>query len=177
MKNVSSFTLLELAIVVIIAGIIASLGYVNYMDVLWKMKSQEGVETLLNIYRAQKVYKLEHGAYATQLDQLELEIRPMQHFQDLIILNGGNYWCMAIDGVGRPALAQIRSRDGFGPLHHLSQATVIQHRGRMIQGNNHKLSSIELDFSRFPVELGNSRDGRHFFGIHPGQNKFCRKIA
>lgn len=64
------FTLVELIIVIIIVGILGSLGINQYNRVIEKSRAAEARMILGTIRTAQAGYKLEHGEYATALSDL-----------------------------------------------------------------------------------------------------------
>ncbi|MBF0385311.1 MAG: prepilin-type N-terminal cleavage/methylation domain-containing protein [Candidatus Omnitrophica bacterium] len=77
----ASFTLLELIIVMIILGLIASLAIPRYQNLVEKARSVEGVNVLNNIFRAQERYVyLSNGSYSTEVSELNLSIPAMTYF-------------------------------------------------------------------------------------------------
>lgn len=69
------FTLLELIVVIIIIGILATLGVTQYTKVIEKGRTAEARMILGQIRTAQEAYKLESstGSYATTLSALPVE--------------------------------------------------------------------------------------------------------
>jgi len=67
------FTLLELIVVIIIIGILATLGFSQYMKMVEKGRSAEARMMLGQIRTAQVVYQLEYGAYATAISSLAVD--------------------------------------------------------------------------------------------------------
>ncbi len=71
-KLVKGFTLLELIIVIIIIGILASLAIPQYIKLAEKSRSAEGV-SLLNIYRSAQIrYSSEHSVYTAAVADLDI---------------------------------------------------------------------------------------------------------
>ncbi|NLE91325.1 MAG: prepilin-type N-terminal cleavage/methylation domain-containing protein [Elusimicrobia bacterium] len=66
------FTLLELIVVIIILGILATLGFSQYMKMVEKGRSAEARMLLGQIRTAQEAYKLENGSYATSVANLSV---------------------------------------------------------------------------------------------------------
>ena len=59
------FTLLELIVVIIIIGILATLGFAQYTKTIEKGRAAEAKVVLGQIRSAQEVYKLQNGVYAS----------------------------------------------------------------------------------------------------------------
>lgn len=58
------FTLLELIVVIIIIGILATLGFTQYVKIVEKGRTTEAKMILGQIRTANEAYKLEYGTYA-----------------------------------------------------------------------------------------------------------------
>ncbi|MFA5320885.1 MAG: prepilin-type N-terminal cleavage/methylation domain-containing protein [Candidatus Omnitrophota bacterium] len=67
------FTLLELIVVIIILGILATLGFSQYMKMVEKGRSAEARMILGQIRTAQETYKLEYGSYASAIGSLPVD--------------------------------------------------------------------------------------------------------
>jgi prepilin-type N-terminal cleavage/methylation domain-containing protein len=67
------FTLLELIVVIIILGVLATLGFTQYTKVIEKGRTSEAKMILGSIRTAQEAYNLEHGTYAANLDALPVQ--------------------------------------------------------------------------------------------------------
>ena len=59
------FTLLELIIVVIIIGVLATLGFVQYTNVVERSRLAEAKQILGDLRSQQLAYKLDHATYGT----------------------------------------------------------------------------------------------------------------
>jgi len=88
--NQDAFTLIEIIIVVIILGIIASLGIPKYTGMYEKTRLGEGVQTLGVLRGAQKRYFLENDSYATALNNLDVTIGTMKYFKDVKAANNAS---------------------------------------------------------------------------------------
>lgn len=66
------FTLLELIIVIIVIGILATLGFTQYTRVVEKGRVAESKAVLGQLRTAQEAYKLEYGAYTSSIDNLSV---------------------------------------------------------------------------------------------------------
>lgn len=67
------FTLLELIIVIIIIGVLATLGFTQYTKVIEKGRTTEAKAILGSIRTAQQAYNLEWGGYTATLANLVVE--------------------------------------------------------------------------------------------------------
>lgn len=65
-----AFTLVELLIVVIIIGILASVGIVQYGTVIEKSRSAEAYSVLADIVAAEKAYFVDNDAYTSTFTNL-----------------------------------------------------------------------------------------------------------
>ncbi|MEK6727608.1 MAG: type IV pilin-like G/H family protein [Candidatus Omnitrophota bacterium] len=68
------FTLLELIVVIIILGILATLGFTQYTRVVEKGRTAEAKTILGTIRSAQEAYKLENGVYTGTIGNLSVEV-------------------------------------------------------------------------------------------------------
>lgn len=66
------FTLLELIIVIIIIGILATLGFTQYQRVVEKGRTSEARTTLGQIRTAETAYYYEYGCYTETMDNLSV---------------------------------------------------------------------------------------------------------
>lgn len=73
-KRKRGFTLLELMIVVIIVGILASLAVPRFIDAMQKARKGAATEMLGSIRSAQMRYYAENTAYSTSMALLDLDM-------------------------------------------------------------------------------------------------------
>lgn len=59
-----SFTIIELIIVIVVAGIIAAIALPNFQKSRVKAQQKEAISNIKLIAAAQRVYRMEHGNYA-----------------------------------------------------------------------------------------------------------------
>ncbi len=74
MKDIKGFTLLELLVVVLIIGILASIALPQYRKSVFKSRAARAMVTGKAINDAQKRYFLEHGEYTHEIDNLDIEV-------------------------------------------------------------------------------------------------------
>lgn len=67
------FTLLELIVVIIIIGILATLGFTQYAKVIERGRTAEAKAILGQLRTAQEAYRLENGAYTATIGDLAFE--------------------------------------------------------------------------------------------------------
>lgn len=73
-KRARGFTLVELMIIVVIIGILATLAIVRYGNVSEKAYSAEAFTALARIVSAENVFRLENNTYTTNLADLDLDV-------------------------------------------------------------------------------------------------------
>ena len=73
MKN-KGFTLIEILVAVLIIGILAAVAVPQYQKAVMKSDLHIGVNLVESLYQAQQSYFLTHGAYATNIDELDINI-------------------------------------------------------------------------------------------------------
>ena len=79
-KNKRGYTLMEIMVVVIVVGILASIALPRYSFTMERAKSAEGLEILGSVSQAQKVYQIENGNYTTNLANLDVTFDTIQYF-------------------------------------------------------------------------------------------------
>ncbi len=68
------FTLIELLVVVLIIGILAAVALPQYQKAVERSKATQALSVLSSLSQAYQAYYLEHGTYATKLDDLPLTV-------------------------------------------------------------------------------------------------------
>ncbi len=71
-KGQSGFTLVELAIVIVIIGVLASFGVPRFRDAVERSKAGEAFAYLASVRSAQERYHAREATYATDLSNLDI---------------------------------------------------------------------------------------------------------
>ena len=74
MRKQMGFTLVELLVVVLIIGILASVALPQYQKAVEKSRAAQALTLLKSIAQAQEVYYMANGSYAASFDELPVEI-------------------------------------------------------------------------------------------------------
>jgi type II secretion system protein G len=70
----NGFTLIELLVVVLIIGILAAVALPQYQKAVDKTSAMQAVSVMKSIVNAQNLYKLATGAFATDINDLDVTI-------------------------------------------------------------------------------------------------------
>ena len=70
----TGFTLIELLVVVLIIGILSAIALPQYEKTVERARAAEGLQMVASIARANEVYKLSTGSYATDISMLDIDI-------------------------------------------------------------------------------------------------------
>ena len=115
----SGFSLVELTIVVVILGVLATFAVPRFMSSVEKTKASESFSYLANIESAQARYNAERGLYADSTSKLDIDLDTPEFF-DVSAPSSANWeteWEMkltrngASSGYGRYTV--IFNQDGF----------------------------------------------------------------
>jgi len=76
----SGFTLVELAVVVVIIGVLAAFGVPRFMDAVERSKASEAFAYLDAVRGAQERYAAREGTYASSVAALDIKMQPPKYF-------------------------------------------------------------------------------------------------
>lgn len=105
----SGFSLVELTIVVIILGVLATFAVPRFMKVVERAKAAESFAYLAEIQSAQARYHAEEGEYAALIPDLDIEIADPNHFTAAVPVSTDfeTEWSVTLTRAGAAA--------GYGP--------------------------------------------------------------
>ena len=95
--NRKGFSLVELAVVVIIIGVLAAFGVPRFRDAVERSKASEAFSFLSAIRSAQERYQARQGQYAKSLGSLDISMSPPAYFRDVAGNNLGNTTAIVVD--------------------------------------------------------------------------------
>ena len=88
-KDQKGFTLVELAIVIVIIGVLASFGVPRFRDAVERSKAGESMNYLSAVRAAQERYHAREGTYAADLGDLDISIPAPKYFTVGTVAAGG----------------------------------------------------------------------------------------
>ena len=115
----SGFSLVELTIVVVILGILATFAVPRFMTSVEKTKASEAFTYMTQIESAQGRYNAEHGQYAKKTNKLDIDLDTPEYFTvgTIVSSNWETTWELTLtrngasSGYGRYTV--VFSEDGY----------------------------------------------------------------
>ena len=106
------FTLVELAVVVVIIGVLAAFGVPRFMDAVERSKASESFSYLASVRAAQERYHARQGTYAEKIKDLDVRFATPRYFTVGTIQAGStgdlqDSWTLTLTRLGASA--------GYGP--------------------------------------------------------------
>jgi len=122
-SNRKGFTLAEAITVVTIMGVLAALAIPRFNIVMQKMKNQEAIQILSTLYEPQVSYFKDFGSYASDIDDLAIEMnKTPDNFGVPILYSSTTIQCEI--NPARTALASMESDDTTYTLYLLDDASI-----------------------------------------------------
>lgn len=119
-----ALSLVELAVVVVIIGIVASFGVPRFFQSVERARASEAFAYLTAVQAAQEQHRLRHGTYARGVADLDLSVAAPRFFTTGPIRAGGtgslgDSWMLTLARAGAPAghgqYTVTFSQAGFDP--------------------------------------------------------------
>ena len=90
-RSRAGFTLVELCVVLAVAGLLASIAWPSFQSQLQRSRRADAVTALLRVQMAQENHRAHHGLYASQLSALvgAAASRSSEGLYDIELLEGG----------------------------------------------------------------------------------------
>jgi prepilin-type N-terminal cleavage/methylation domain-containing protein len=115
-----AFTLVELAVVIVIIGVLAAFGVPRFLKAVERSKAGEAFAYLSAVRSAQERYQTRQGTYTTDLTQLDIEQVPPKYFTVGAVTATENTWTLTLTrkagSSGYGAYTVVFDQDGFDTL-------------------------------------------------------------
>jgi prepilin-type N-terminal cleavage/methylation domain-containing protein len=130
----SGFTLVELAVVVVIIGVLAAFAVPRFLASVERSKAAESFNYLASIHSSQERYHARQGTYASDLSTLDIELVDPEYFTvGAVAVPSGETdletgWELTLTRVGASAgygaYTVVFNHDGFDPVNSTIQAEI-----------------------------------------------------
>ncbi|NLO91189.1 MAG: prepilin-type N-terminal cleavage/methylation domain-containing protein [Elusimicrobia bacterium] len=103
MTNKKGFTLVELAVVIVIIGVLAAFGIPRFREAVERSKSGEAFSYLSAVRSAQERYHARKGAYAHVKTDLDINFPEPKYFSLWEITDSEANWGLTLQRTGKSA--------------------------------------------------------------------------
>ena len=125
-KHREGFTLVELAMVIVIVGVLASFGVPRFISSVERSKAAEAFSYLASVRAAQERYHAREHAYADDLADIDIKLAAPKHFTNGLIAAGTTHslqdsWTLTLTRSGASAgngpYTVTFTQDGYDSSH------------------------------------------------------------
>jgi prepilin-type N-terminal cleavage/methylation domain-containing protein len=120
----TAFTLVELAVVVVVIGALAAFGVPRFIRTVERSKAAEAFAYLSAVRSAQERYAAREGVYASDLSAIDVDVSPPRFFvvqPSKITDRPRDSWSLTLKRAGSPpgygAYTVTFTQDGYDPAH------------------------------------------------------------
>ena len=110
------FTLIELLVVVLIIGILSSVALPQYTKAVHRARATEAWTIGKSVRTAQDVFFMANNEYASDMEDLDIQIPEMKYWDIEEFFVRGSYWGLVLSGKGAINNIDIRI-DGDSSVH------------------------------------------------------------
>ncbi|HOX22672.1 MAG TPA: prepilin-type N-terminal cleavage/methylation domain-containing protein [Elusimicrobiales bacterium] len=107
MPNKKGFTLVELAVVIVIIGVLAAFGIPRFREAVERSKSGEAFNYLASVRASQERYQARMASYAATLSNLDINTPSPKYFSLWETTADDDSWILVLQRTGKSA--------GYGP--------------------------------------------------------------
>lgn len=131
--NRKGFTLVELAVVVVIIAVLASFGVPRMLKMVERSKASEAFGYLAAVRSSQERYQAREGTYADTIEALDIGMTAPQYFAVTPITAAENAWSMTLERSGAASgygkYTVTFTQDGYDSVNSTIEDTDINPRG------------------------------------------------
>ncbi|MCX5782890.1 MAG: type II secretion system protein [Elusimicrobia bacterium] len=103
MNKRNGFTLVELAVIIVIIGVLAAFGVPRFREAVERSKAGEAFNYLTSVRSAQERYHAKNAQYANLISNLDVDAPAPKYFTLGTVTAGKDKWSLTLMRAGAPA--------------------------------------------------------------------------